>query len=78
MYLHDAVALCAVTNPELFTTEFLAGDVETSGQLTSGMTVFDRRPHPEWRRNIEVALDCDVEAVRDVILRSLTSAALSR
>lgn len=78
MYLHDAVALCAVTNPELFTTEFLAGDVETTGQLTSGMTVFDRRDHPSWRRNIDVALECDVESVRDVILRGLTSAALSR
>lgn len=78
MYLHDAVALCAVTNPELFTTEFLAGDVETRGQLTRGMTVFDRRPHPAWRRNIEVALDCDVESIRDVIVRGLTSAALSR
>jgi inosine-uridine nucleoside N-ribohydrolase len=78
MYLHDAVALVALTNPELFTTEFLAGDVETSGQLTSGMTVFDRRPHPAWRRNIEVALQCDVESIRDVIVRGLTSVALSR
>ncbi|MCA9102963.1 MAG: nucleoside hydrolase, partial [Planctomycetales bacterium] len=78
MYLHDVVALCAITNPELFTTEFMAGDVETSGQLTSGMTVFDRRPHPEWRRNVDVAMECDAEAIRDVVLRSLTNVALSR
>ena len=78
MYLHDAVALTAVTDPELFSTEFLAGDVETSGQLTSGMSVFDRRPHPAWRRNVEVALECDAESIRDVIVRGLTNVALSR
>src|SRR5262245_35155837 len=56
--LHDLTALVAVTNPELFETEMLAGDVETEGELTSGMVVFDRRRPSirEWRLNMDVAL----------------------
>lgn len=74
IYLHDAVALVAVTNPELFHTEPMACDVELQGELTAGATVFDRRPKPEWRTNLHVVRDVDVAAVRDCILRSLHSA----
>jgi purine nucleosidase len=72
--LHDAVALLAVTNPELFSTQRMAGDVETGGELTTGATVFDRRPRPEWRFNMEVALEVDVPAAIDAILRGLAQA----
>lgn len=71
IHVHDAVAAVAATYPELFTTEGLNGDVETSGTLTRGMTVFDRRSHHRQRRNMDVALEMDVAAVRDVILRGL-------
>lgn len=71
IHIHDAVAVVAATYPELFTTEGLNGDVETSGDLTRGMTVFDRRSHNRQRRNMDVALEMDVAAVRDVILRGL-------
>src|SRR5262249_7510053 len=56
--LHDVAAIVAVTNPELFETEILAGDVESEGQLTTGMLVFDRRRAPirEWRHNMDVAI----------------------
>jgi purine nucleosidase len=75
IHLHDAVALAAATHPELFTTETLAGDVEVAGKLTTGATVFDRRPNPSWRRNLEVAVAIDVPAATDCLLRGLAAAA---
>ena len=45
IHLHDAVAIVAAMQPELFTTERMYGDVETEGTLTYGATVFDRRRH---------------------------------
>ncbi len=72
IHVHDTVALTAVTHPELFTTEEMAGDVETSGELTTGMTIFDRRRVPAWRHNMEVAVDMRADQVIDAILRSLT------
>ncbi|HZZ30119.1 MAG TPA: nucleoside hydrolase [Pirellulales bacterium] len=74
--LHDVAALIAVTNPELFETEGLAGDVETEGELTAGMVVFDRRRQSirEWRQNMDVALKADMTAMHDCVLRSLERA----
>ena len=74
IHLHDAVALLAATDSGLFETEGMAGDVETTGELTSGATIFDRRRIPEWRDNMEVATQIDVAAARDSILRGLTRA----
>jgi inosine-uridine nucleoside N-ribohydrolase len=75
IHLHDAVALLAAISPELFTTQRLAGDVETTGELTSGATVFDRRGAPQWRANMDVAVEIDAAAVTDSIMRSLADAA---
>ncbi len=74
--LHDVASLVAVTNPELFETEMLSGDVETEGELTSGMVVFDRRKAStrEGRPNIDVAMKADTTAMRDCVLRSLENA----
>jgi purine nucleosidase len=74
--LHDLAALIAVTNPELFETEMLAGDVETEGELTNGMVVFDRRRPSlrQWRPNVDVALKIDVGAARDCVLRGIERA----
>lgn len=70
--LHDAVSLVAMLHPELFETTEMAGDVEVGGELTTGATVFDRRPTPGWRPNMEVAIDVDSAAVTDCILRGLS------
>lgn len=74
--LHDVMALVAVTNPELFESEMLAGDVETEGELTTGMIVFDRRKANirQWRANMDVALKADIAAVHDCVLRGLDRA----
>lgn len=74
MYLHDTVALVAALHPELFTPEALGGDVETSGELTLGATVFDRRDIAEWRSNMDVVTSADTAAVMDCILRGLIHA----
>jgi inosine-uridine nucleoside N-ribohydrolase len=75
LYLHDAVAIVAALEPELFTTERMYGDVETEGTLTYGATVFDRRRNADNRPNMDVAVDMDTNAVTEHIVRRLTQAA---
>ena len=75
IHLHDAVALTAALHPELFKMEEMAADVETQGELTTGATVFDRRQIPQWRPNMEVAVDVDTAGVMDAIIRGLRAAA---
>ncbi len=75
IHVHDSVALMASIHPELFTIEEMAGDVETAGELTLGMTVFDRRRVPKWRRNIGVAQHLRQREVVDAILRGIREAA---
>ena len=74
IHIHDAVALVAALHPELFGTHDLNGDIETSGELTTGVTVFDRRESSHTRGNIEVALEVDAAAVADCIVRGLAEA----
>jgi inosine-uridine nucleoside N-ribohydrolase len=74
IHVHDAVALLAATNPELFVTARMAGDVETQGELTLGATVFDRRNVPEWRSNLHVATQIDGVAALDALMRGLAEA----
>ncbi len=69
--LNDAVGALAVVEPQLFEFEMLAADVETEGELTRGVTVFDRRRPPEWRPNLEVATGIDAVAARQYILDQL-------
>lgn len=73
--LHDTVALQALLQPDLFETDEMAGDVEVVGELTAGMTVFDRRVRAEWRNNMEVARKVDHKEVRAAIQRGLRFAA---
>ncbi len=75
IHVHDTVALTAVTHPELFSTEEMAGDVETLGELTAGMTVFDRRQAPTWRHNMDVVTDMQTDKVTDVIISRINAAA---
>ncbi len=75
IWLHDAVALVAATNPELFDRTTVAADVETSGELTAGMLVVDRRQNRQVRPSIDLLVGCDAAAVTDCILRGFASAA---
>lgn len=71
IHVHDSIALMAAIYPDLFTTEEMAGDVETMGELTCGATVFDRRRVPAWRKNMEVAVGMDKEKVVQQIIHCL-------
>jgi len=77
IHVHDSITMVAVTNPELFVTQEMAGDVEVRGELTIGATVFDRRRIPAWRHNMEVAVEMDVHKVAQQIQRSLSHAGKS-
>ncbi len=74
IYLHSSVALMAAMHPELFEIEMAAVEVETTGEITTGATVFDRRSMPEWRSNVGVTRGVDTLAVKDCILRGLKAA----
>lgn len=69
--LHDAVAVVAALQPEIFETEEMYGAVETQGELTTGATVFDRRPAVRRRANMEVAIRANQDAVRQCIVSGL-------
>ena len=77
IYLHDVVALMAAVQPELFQTEMATCDVETAGELTSGMCIVDRRPNQNLPHNLAVAVDVDEVAVMDSIMRGIAQAAQS-
>ena len=64
-----------MTNPELFQQETVAADIETAGELTSGMLVIDRRHASRWKPNLDVFTHCEAAAVKDCILRGLRTAA---
>ncbi len=71
IHVHDSIGLMAAIHSELFTTEEMAADVETTGELTSGATIFDRRRVPAWRHNMDVVVDMDKPKVIEKIIRSL-------
>jgi inosine-uridine nucleoside N-ribohydrolase len=75
IHVHDSIAMASVVHPELFTLKPMAGDVEIHGELTTGMTVFDRRRVPAWRLNMEVATEMHKDQVVEQIIRGLNRTA---
>lgn len=69
--LHDAVAVFAALEPDLFTWEEMAADVETQGAITRGATIFDRRQRRSWQCNMEVAMGVDPQELKSQIMRGL-------
>jgi purine nucleosidase len=72
--LHDVAGLVAATDPDLFERETVAADVETTGDLTAGMLVIDRRRNRTWRPNADLLVGCDAVGVRERVIRSLAAA----
>ena len=72
--LRAVVALAAVAHPELFEREAMTIDVERSGELTRGMTVFDRRGIDRWESNIDVLTSVDAHGVMDYMIRLIQAA----
>jgi purine nucleosidase len=74
IWLNDAVAYMAALRPELFEIEMAAGDVELSGDLTTGATVFDQRRVREWRTNLALAKGVEIAEVRKAVMQRLLAA----
>jgi purine nucleosidase len=72
--LNDVVGALALIEPELFEFEMMACDVETTGELTRGMLIADRRVQPEWRPNVNVATKLNVDQAKQYIVDQLTVA----
>lgn len=64
-FIHDPLALAAALDRTLVTTEALYVDVETNGELTTGMTVADRRRLTGKPPNLDVATSADVAQFLD-------------
>ncbi|MCA8997560.1 MAG: nucleoside hydrolase [Planctomycetaceae bacterium] len=74
--LPELVGLAAVSQPRLFDRGSMRIDIETSGELTTGMTVFDRRGTERWQSNIDVLVDADVVGIHDYVKRILRQSSL--
>lgn len=68
LVLHEVVALAAAVYPELVERTPMAIDVETTGELTRGTTVFDRRGVRQWQTNIDVATTADAQGILDAMM----------
>jgi inosine-uridine nucleoside N-ribohydrolase len=71
-HLKDVLGVVALALPSAITTRPIFVDVETRGELTRGMSVFDVRPGKAPKPNVEVATGVDVDAVRKYIDRTLS------
>ena len=78
MWLPELTALAAIARPKLFHRTTMAVVVETEGQLTRGMTVFDRRAKPAWRGNIDVLHEVDAQGVLDYLTSIVVRAVSGR
>lgn len=67
--LPEVVALTSILHPRLFNRRTMSVDVETQGELTRGMTVFDRRRRSPAPSNIDVLSDVDAQGVVDYMTR---------
>lgn len=74
VHLNALGAVLAVSHPGILTTEPLHADVETTGELTHGATVFDRRGTPAAEPNVEAVVSIDANAARDAVFRALENA----
>ena len=69
--MHDPLAIAAAIDPSLIETQSVAVDIETSGELTDGMTVADWRG--VWGRapNAQVAVSVRAEAKIEAFMAAM-------
>jgi purine nucleosidase len=70
-FIHDPLALAATLDRGIVTTEPLFVDVETRGEITTGMTVADRRRLTGHAPNLDVANGADIPAFMDRFIERL-------
>ena len=73
--VHDALAVCAVIDPTVITSQFIHVDVETGGELSQGRTVCDFRGRSRKDPNVHFAMDADepkfVAMLMDILGRTI-------
>jgi inosine-uridine nucleoside N-ribohydrolase len=57
--VHDALAVCAIIDPSILTTEHIPVDVEVHAELSAGRTVCDFRFRGGKPANVHFAMDAD-------------------
>ena len=77
-FIHDPLAVAAALDRRLVTSEPLYVDVETRGELTTGMTVADRRHLTGRAPNLDVATTADVPAFLDRLIERVGGLASER
>ncbi len=70
-FIHDPLALAATLDRGLVATRALHVDVETRGEITSGMTVADRRRLTGKAPNLDVAVSVDVATFLDRLVERI-------
>jgi len=70
-HLKDVLGIVALVRPQAITSKHMHVDVETKGELTRGMSVFDQRAWEQPTPNADVAVNVDGIAVREYIERIL-------
>lgn len=69
--LQAPTAYFAMTRPHLFKMGLAAVDIETTGTLTRGATVFDRRIPARWSSNVELFSNVNEKKVRELTIERL-------
>jgi purine nucleosidase len=77
-FIHDPLVVAAALDPGLATAEPLYVDVETRGDLTTGMTVADRRRLTGQSPNLDVAASVDVATFLDRLIERVGNLAARR
>jgi purine nucleosidase len=77
-FIHDPLVVAAALDRGLVTSEALYVDVETSGELTTGMTVADRRRLTGRLPNVDVALTADADTFLDRLIERVGGLAAER
>src|SRR4249919_284696 len=70
-FIHDPLAVAATLDRSLVTTEAWFVDVETRGELTTGMTVADRRRLTGKPPNLDVAVTANVAEFLDRLVERI-------
>ena len=70
-FIHDPLAVAATLDRSLVTTAALYVDVETRGEVTTGMTVADRRRLTGRPPNLDVAVSADIPTFMDRLIERI-------
>lgn len=77
-HIHDPLVVACTLDPSLVASTPLFVDVETTGELTTGTTIADRRGHWDRRPNADVATGADADAFLDRLVARVGALAARR